>query len=306
MKKFLRFVVALGISALALPLTSIASASAASPPQCIVSLSPTATETLYAIGAGSQVQAVDQDSNYPAQAKRLAAVHAINPLSPSVEALLGICKVTPTHPSTKPDLVVIAYNANSIQQDLTAQGVKVVMQTAPTSAAGAFAQIRQLGQLTGHVNLANALAASMQRTIKADIASIPAHPSKKITVFYEISANPYYSLTSQTFVGSLMKSLGLVNIADADSTTADAGYPQLNPEYIVSSNPKLIFLAGDASVKSVAARPGFAQVDAVLNHNVVALSGDISSRWGPRFSVLMNEITSAVKHVLNEKNLWTH
>ena len=306
MKKFLRFVVALGISALALPLTSIASASAASPPQCIVSLSPTATETLYAIGAGSQVQAVDQDSNYPAQAKRLAAVHAINPLSPSVEALLGICKVTPTHPSTKPDLVVIAYNANSIQQDLTAQGVKVVMQTAPTSVAGALAQIRQLGQLTGHVNLANALASSMQRTIKADIASIPAHPSKKITVFYEISANPYYSLTSQTFVGSLMKSLGLVNIADADSTTADAGYPQLNPEYIVSSNPKLIFLAGDASVKSVAARPGFAQVDAVLNHNVVALSGDISSRWGPRFSVLMNEITSAVKHVLNEKNLWTH
>lgn len=306
MKKSLRFVVALSISALALPLTSVASASASSAPQCIVSLSPTATETLYAIGAGPQVQAVDQDSNYPANAKRLAAVHAIDPLSPSVEALLGICKVTATHPSTKPDLVVIAYNANSIQQDLTAQGVKVVMQTAPTSVAGALAQIKQLGELTGHVDLANALAASMQRSIKANIASIPAHPSKKITVFYEISANPYYSLTSQTFVGSLMKSLGLVNIADADSTTADAGYPQLNPEYIASSNPKLIFLAGDASVASVAARPGFAQVNAVRNHNVVELSADISSRWGPRLSVLMSEITSAVKRVLNEKNLWTH
>ncbi len=306
MKKFLRFVVALSISALALPLTSIASASAASPPQCIVSLSPTATETLYAIGAGSQVQAVDQDSNYPAQAKRLAAVHAINPLSPSVEALLGICKVTPTHPSTKPDLVVISYNANSIQQDLTAQGVKVVMQTAPTSIAGALTQIRQLGQLTGHVDLANALATSMRRSINTAIASVAPHPTKKVTVFYEIEANPYYSLTSQTFVGTLLKSVGMVNIADADATTADAGYPQLNAEYIVSSNPKLIFLAGDASVKSVAKRPGFAKVSAVVNHNVIELNADVASRWGPRLTVLMNAIASAVKRVLNEKNLWTH
>ncbi len=298
MKKSLRFVVALMISAVAFPLISVAAASASSAPQCIVSLSPSATETLFAIGAGAQVQAVDQDSNYPAQAKRLSAQHVINPLSPSVEALLGLCAVTPTHPSTKPDLVVISYNANSIQQDLTAQGVKVVMQDAPTTVSGALAQIRQLGQLTGHQARADALAASMQRRISADIASVPAHPTKKISVYYEISANPYYSLTSSTFVGSLLKSVGLVNIADA-------GYPQLNAEYIASANPTLIFLAGDASVASVGARPGFSAVSAVVHHNVIGLSANIASRWGPRLTVLMNEITSSVKRVLNEKNLWT-
>lgn len=305
MKKSLRFVVALMISAVAFPLISVAAASASSAPQCIVSLSPSATETLFAIGAGAQVQAVDQDSNYPAQAKRLSAQHVINPLSPSVEALLGLCAVTPTHPSTKPDLVVISYNANSIQQDLTAQGVKVVMQDAPTTVSGALAQIRQLGQLTGHQARADALAASMQRRISADIASVPAHPTKKVSVYYEISANPYYSLTSSTFVGSLLKSVGLVNIADADATTADAGYPQLNAEYIASANPTLIFLAGDASVASVGARPGFSAVSAVVHHNVIGLSANIASRWGPRLTVLMNEITSSVKRVLNEKNLWT-
>lgn len=304
MKKSLRFVVALTLSAVAFPLISVALTSAAAPPQCIVSLSPSATETLYAIGAGAQVQAVDQDSNYPAQAKRLAALHVINPLSPSVEALLGVCATTPSHPSSKPDLVVIAYNANSIQQDLTAQGVKVVMQDAPTTVSGALAQIRQLGQLSGHVARANALAASMQRRINADIASVSAHPTKKVSVYYEVSTNPYYSLTSSTFVGTLLKSLGLVNIADADATTADAGYPQLNAEYIASANPTLIFLAGDAKVSSVASRPGFARISAVVHHNVVGLSADIASRWGPRLTVLMNEIASSVKRVLNEKNLW--
>ncbi|MHB1251463.1 MAG: ABC transporter substrate-binding protein [Acidimicrobiales bacterium] len=308
MKKSLRFVVALVLSAVAFPLINLASASASASasqsPQCIVSLSPSATETLYAIGAGAQVQAVDQDSNYPAQAKRLAARHMINPLTPSVEGLLSICAVTASHPSSKPDLVVISFDANSIQQDLTAQGVKVVMQDAPTSLNGALAQIRQLGQLTGHAARADALAASMQRRIAADIASVPAHPSKKISVYYEVSTNPYYSLTSSTFVGTLLKSVGLVNIADADATTADAGYPQLNAEYIASANPSLIFLAGDASVASVAARPGFSRISAVVHRNVIGVSADVASRWGPRLTVLMNEIASSVKRVLNEKNLW--
>lgn len=303
MKKSLRFVVALALSALALPLISVTAASAASP-QCIVSLSPSATETLYAIGAGAQVQAVDQDSNYPARAKRLATRHPINALSPSVESLLGICAVTATHPSSKPDLVVISYNANSIQQDLSAQGVKVVMQDAPTTVSGALDQIRQLGALTGHVARADALANAMQRRIAADIASVPAHPTKRVSVYYEIEANPYYSLTSTTFVGTLLKSLGLVNIADADATTADAGYPQLNAEYIASANPTLIFLAGDATVASVATRPGFSRVSAVVHHNVIGLSADIASRWGPRLTVLMDQIASSVKRVLNEKNLW--
>jgi iron complex transport system substrate-binding protein len=307
MMKSLRFVAALSFSALALPLlnSSLAAAST-SKPSCIVSLSPTATETLFAIGAGPQVQAVDEYSDFPAKAKSLSKAHRIDALNPSVEALLGICKVSASHPSTAPDLVIISDDANSIQQDLSARGIKVVNEDAATTVATALGQIRQLGALTGHKDAADSLANSMKSTIAADIASIPSHPDKKITVYYELEADPYYSLTSQTFVGTLMKSLGLVNIADADATTADAGYPQLNAEYIVSSNPKLIFLAGDANVASVAKRAGFSKVSAVTHGNVIDLNADIASRWGPRLTVLMNQITEAVKHVLNEKSLWSH
>jgi iron complex transport system substrate-binding protein len=304
MFKTLRFVLALMLGALALPLfsDSFARAASAPSPQCVVSLSPTATETLFAIGAGKQVQAVDTDSDYPTTGLPTKRINALNP---SVEAVLGICKSTSSHPSTKPDLVVISYNANSIQQKLTSLGVKVVLQDAATSVANALSQIRQLGQLTGHVAKSDALASSISATISADIKSIPPHPTKKLTVYYEIATHPYYSLTSQTFVGSLMKSLGLVNIADADSTTADAGYPQLSAEYIISANPKLIFLADSQTPTGVAKRPGFSQVSAVENNNVIALNDDISSRWGPRLGLLMNQLTAVVKSTLKESKLWT-
>jgi len=300
--KSLRLVFALSVSILALPLLGSSLAAAGSSPSgCVVSLSPTATETLFAIGAGPQVQAVDTDSNFPTTGLPTKRINALNP---SVEAVLGICKVTSSYPSTKPDLVVISYDANDIQQKLTNLGVKVVYQDAPTTLAGAYSQIEQLGRLTGHLTEADALAASLKKTIDADIASVPPHPTKKVTVYYEISTNPYYSLTSDTFVGSLLKSLGLVNVADGDATSADAGYPQLSGEYIASANPKLIFLAGDASVPSVAKRPAFKEVSAVLNHHVILLSADIASRWGPRLGVLMSQLTIAVKGVLADQKLW--
>ena len=303
MFKTLRFVLALFLGALALPLFggSFAGATSDAKPQCIVSLSPTATETLFAIGAGRQVQAVDTDSNYPTKG---LPTKRINGFNPSVEAVLSICKSTPSHPSTKPDLVVISYDANSIQQKLTNVGVKVLFQDAATSVGNALSQIRQLGQLTGHVASADALSKSIKKTVSADIKSIPAHPNKKLTVYYETGTNPYYSLTSQTFAGSLMKSLGLINIADGDSTTADAGYPQLSAEYIISANPKLIFLTDSVSPASVAKRAGFDKVSAVEYHNVVELSPDISSRWGPRMGTLMNQLTAVVKNTLNETKLW--
>jgi iron complex transport system substrate-binding protein len=304
---YLRFVLVLFLSALAVPLfagSPVGATAAVKPPGCIVSLSPTATNTLFDIGAGGQVQAVDEDSNYPAAALALSKKHVINALEPSTEALLGICKKTSSYPTTKPDLVVISYDANDIQQKLTALGIHVVLQDAATSVANALSQIRQLGQLTGHVTTADDLANSINSTIDRDIKSVPAHPAKKLTVYYEVGYNPYYSLTSQTFVGSLLKSLGVVNIADADSTTADAGYPELSAEYIVSANPKLIFLADSVTPASVAKRTGFDKVSAVLTHNVVELNDDVSSQWGPRLGTLMNELTADVKDALNDSALW--
>jgi iron complex transport system substrate-binding protein len=279
------------------PLTSTwSSAATTTGAGCIVSLSPSATSTLFAIGAGSQVQAVDESSTYPAAAAALAKRHVINGLEPSVEGILGICKVTASHPSTKPDLVVISYNPNDFAQKLEAQGIRVLEQDAATSVAQALDQIRQLGALSGHASQANAVAASMQATIKQAIASVP-KPTTPISVFYEISAAPYYSVASTTFVGSMLKALGLSNIADAVSTSADAGYPSLSAEYILSAKPDIIFTAGDATPAQVAARTGFAALPAVQHHDVVELNADLASQWGPRFAQLVTQLAAEVRHV---------
>jgi iron complex transport system substrate-binding protein len=306
MKTSLRIYFAFSLALVALPLLSAPDVGAStSPPQCVVSLSPTATETLFAIGAGKQVQAVDTDSDYPTTG---LPKKRINALDPSVEAILGICKITSSYKTTKPDLVIISYNANGIQQKLTGLGIKVIDQEPPATVSGAYGQISQLGQLTGHASKAAAIVASLKTTIAQDIASVPKHPNKVITVYYELDPT-FYSLTSSTFVGALLKSLGVVNIADPENTSADAGYPQLSAEYIVSANPKLIFLADTicchASASSLAKRPGFSKVSAVEFHHVVGLNDDIASRWGPRLGILMNDLTAGVKSVLSDKALWT-
>ena len=154
---------------------------------------------------------------------------------------------------------------------------------------------------------AEALASSIRRTIAADSASVPKHPGKTLTAYFELDTT-YYSLTSSTIVGSLLKSLGVVNIADPQNTTADAGYPQLSGEYIISSNPKMIFLADTvcckASASTVAKRPGFSKVAAVKDGEVIGLNDYVASRWGPRLSLLMNQLTAAVKGALKNPKLW--
>jgi iron complex transport system substrate-binding protein len=292
------------VSAISVPWTAVAAtASLTRVPHCVVSLSPTATETLFAIGAGSQVQAVDSDSNYP---RHGLPTKRINALNPSVESILGVCSAK-SGTSTKPDVVIISYDANSIKEKLSALGVPVVVQSAPSSLSGALSQIRQLGALTGHVQRALALANDLARHIAADVKSVPAHPRKKLRVYYELDPT-FYSLTSSTFVGILLKSLGTVNIADANATSADAGYPQLSAEYITSANPQLIVLADTvcckASASSVAKRPGFASVSAVRDHHVLGLNDDVASRWGPRLGLLMDRLTAAVKSALADPRLW--
>ena len=307
MNKSLRLTLALSLGLVALPFLSAAnalSAGASSTPQCVVSMSPTATETLFAIGAGKQVQAVDTDSNYPTSGLPKKRVNALNP---SIESVVGICKVTKAHPSAKPDLVIISYDANNIQQKLTGLGIKVLLQGAPTTLGGAYQQITQLGKLTGHTSNAAKIVANLKTTIAKDVASLPKDPSKIVTTYYELDPT-YYSLASNTFVGSLLKSLGVVNIADGKSTSADAGYPQLSAEYIVSANPKLIFLADTicchVNQAAVAQRTGFSSVSAVVNNHVVGLNDDIASRWGPRLGTLMNLLTAGVKATMADSAVW--
>jgi iron complex transport system substrate-binding protein len=265
----------------------LAPAAAAGPvayPKRIVSLSATATETLFAIGAGKQVIAVDDQSNYPKRAPRTK----LSGFTPNVEAIAEY----------RPDLVVIAYDPGDLRASLGRLHIRVLMQDAATTLPGAYGQIRQLGTVTGHRKQADKLVASMKSRIK----KLVAHARKRgagLTYYHELTPD-LYSATSKTFVGRVYSLFGLRNIADAADETG-SGYPQLSPEYVVSEGPDLIVLADSVccgqSPRTVAARPGWGRIPAVRNGLVLRIDDSIASRWGPRIVNFVRAVDAALTHV---------
>jgi iron complex transport system substrate-binding protein len=238
-------------------------------PGRIVSLSPSATEMLFAIGAGKQVVAVDDQSNYPPS----APITKLSGFQPNVEAIAGYT----------PDLVVASDDTGGLVRGLSAVGVGTLLEPAAKGLNDSYAQIRQLGQATGHVAEATALLAKVQRDVASIVASV-SKPKRQLTVYHELD-DSYYSATSKTFIGQLYVLLGLHNIADRASGAAP-DYPQLSSEFIVSANPDLIVLADTKcckqSLQTVAARPGWDSIAAVKTGEVIGVDDDVASRWGPR------------------------
>lgn len=271
----------LAASALAGPAQA---ATAPTPPTRIVSLSPTATEDLFAINAGKQVIAVDDQSTFPKAAPRTK----LSGFKPNVEAIARY----------RPDLVVIANDTGKLAAQLTKLKIRVLVQPAATDLAQVYAEITQLGVATGHRPKAGKLVASMKSRIAAIVASLPARTTP-LTYYHELDPT-FYSVTSSTFIGKIYSLFGLKNIAD-DAQGADSGYPQLSSEAIVAKNPSLIFLADtrccQINAAAVAARPGWSNVAAVQNGGVVELDDDIASRWGPRVVAFIKTVADRVAGV---------
>lgn len=250
-------------------------------PQAIVSLSPTATEMLFAIGAGSQVIAVDEYSTYPAEALDLP--HDLSGFEPNVEAIAAL----------EPDLVIM--QDPMIQAQLEDLGIAVWIGAAAATFDDMYAQIEQLGAATGHVGEAAELVANMQADIAAAVAAATL-PPEGLTYYHELDPT-YFSVTSDTFIGQVYGLFGLTNIAD----TAEPGnpYPQLNAEFIVQADPDLIFLADTTccgeTPETVGARDGWEGISAVANGAVVAIDDDIASRWGPRIVDFIEAVSAAIQ-----------
>jgi iron complex transport system substrate-binding protein len=249
-----------------------------SQPMRIVSLSPTATEMLYAIGAGKQVIAVDDYSNFPAEAVALGT--ALSGFEPNIEAIAGFT----------PDLVVIAYDPGGLTEQLKTLSIPVFLAPAATTFADAYAQIEQLGLLTGHLDTAVQVSSQMKADISAAVAEVKV-PTTPLTYFHELD-NTLYSVTSNTFIGQVYSLFGLKNIADGVETGND--YPQLSAEVIVKANPDIIFISDSDSVETVAARDGWGKLKAVTSNQVILLPADIPSRWGPRLVEFVIAIRDAV------------
>jgi iron complex transport system substrate-binding protein len=237
-------------------------------PTRVISLSPTATEDLFALGAGKQVIAVDEDSDYPKQAPRTK----LSGFTPNAEAVAGY----------NPDLVIVS-NDGGIVAQLQKLGIAVLLEPAADTIAQAYDQIRQLGAATGHASGATKVVRGMQRKLTALIRSVP-KSRRHLRVFHELSPD-FYSATSATFIGRVYKLFGFSNIADGAANT-NTDFPQLSAEYVVSANPQIVVLADSVccgtTAATVAARPGWSELAAVTQHRVVAVDDSIASRWGPR------------------------
>jgi len=234
---------------------------------------------LFAIGAGEQVVAVDEFSNFPTEAPKTD----LSGFTPNVEAIVA----------HRPDLVVTE-NA-SLDAALKAVEVTVMVQPTGRKIEDSYRQIEQLGVASGNASKAGALVSRMKSDIRELVQSV--RSEKRLTYYHELDQT-YYSATSQTFIGQIYALLGLENIAD-EADTEGGGFPQLSAEYIIKANPDFIFLADTKccgqSAETVAARPGWNQIKAVQQNQVVSLDDDTASRWGPRVVDFLRTVTEAVR-----------
>ena len=247
-------------------------------PERIVSLSPMATEILFAIGAGEQIVAVDEFSYYPPE----APVTDLSGWDPNVEAVL----------SYEPDLVVIVNDANDLVAGLDAVGVPVTVSPAPAEFESGYASIIDLGIAVGRLDEALAVVEDLRAEIDAALAAAPDTP---LRVYHELD-DQYFSVTSLTFIGAVYDAMGAVNIAD-EADPDGYGYPQLTEEYIVEADPELIVITDlvGYTAEDVAARPGWGEVSAVRNGNIVMVNTDIASRWGPRLPQFISAVAEALQ-----------
>lgn len=247
-------------------------------------MSATATEMLFAIGAGPQVVAVDDQSNFPAEAPKTK----LSAYEPSAEAIAGY----------RPDLVVISDDTKNLKAQLTKLSIPVLVSPAAKVLDDSYREINELGEKTGHASEASKLVDDLRAKV-ADLTKSLTPRAKPLTYYHELD-NTLFSATSTTFIGQVYALAGLRNVADpADKQSG--GYPQLSAEYLVKADPDLVFLADTKCCKQTAAtfakRPGFAKLKAVQNGHVVLLDDDIASRWGPRIVDFLAQVIEVVKSI---------
>lgn len=253
-------------------------------PTRVVSLSPTATEMMFAIGAGELLVAVDEFSNFPDAALELP--NELSGFEPNIEAIAAF----------EPDLVLIGGDFTGLGDQLAQIDIESLDLPAANSFDDTFGQIEQLGAITGNADAAADVVAQMQTDIDA-IVERAAAAGAGLSFYHELDPS-YFSADSSTFIGAVYALLNLTNIADGDDSES-FGFPQLNVEFIIDANPDLIFLADTKccaeTAATVAERPGWDVIAAVQNGNVIEMDDDVASRWGPRIVDYLDQVATAVE-----------
>ena len=238
----------------------------AQPPQRIVSLLPSLTETVCELGACSRLVGIDRHSNWPVSVQSLPKLWGLE--DAQIERIVAL----------KPDLVLLAVSARAVDR-LRALGLPVLA-LEPRNHADTQRVVATLAQALGTPQAATALLARMRSRTDAAAARIPPHWRGR-AVYFEVAATPYAAGES-SFVGELLTQLGLSNVVPA----AMGPFPQLNPEFVLRAQPALL-MATQGAIAQMPSRPGWRALPALQKHQVCGFTPavwDTLVRPGPRLA----------------------
>jgi iron complex transport system substrate-binding protein len=239
----------------------------AKPPQRIVSLLPSLTETVCALGACQRLVGVDRYSNWPASNAHLPRVGG--GLDPNIESIVAL----------KPDLVLAAGSTRGADR-LQALGL-TVLRLEPRTHADAQRVLRTVGDALGlPVADSERVWRNIEGGVQAAVRSL-SPMARQQRVYFEVSAAPY-GASEASFIGEMLTRMGVGNILPA----AMGPFPQVNPEFVVRAQPDVI-MVGDSSRASMVQRPGWSSLRAMQTQRMCVFKpeeSDMLVRAGPRMA----------------------
>lgn len=238
-------------------------------PERIISLAPSNTEILFALGLGDKVVGVTEYCDFPPEAKQKEIVGGLT--TPDMEKVVALT----------PDLILTtSIHEKRVLPELERQGL-AVLALAPKTLDDVIGSIDIIGQATGHQELAEQLIKSMRQRIEA-VAQRTAKIQERPRVFFIIWHNPLITAGRDSFISDLIEKAGGKNIFD-DLT----GYPSINLEIVLERNPQFIIAPGhgkaaDSSFQWVNSETRMKETDALKNGRVYEINADLVNRPGPR------------------------
>ena len=251
-------------------------------PQRVVSLAPSNTEILFALGAGDRVVGVTDYCDFPSEAQDIDKVGGYS--DPSIEVIVSL----------RPDLVLATpYHQQQVEQ-LESLGVKVIVPF-PKDMDDVFRSILMIGKAIGSEEEARALVETTRQRIEAVMERLETVETRPL-VYYEVFSDPLMSAGPGTLIHQLIEAAGGINMAG----DADTDYPQYSAEAVVERNPDVIVFpafhgTGALTEEELLARPGWQDINALKNHRYYSIDANIISRPGPR----MAEAVEALARMLH-------
>ena len=253
-------------------------------PQSIISIAPSATEVIYAVGAGDKLIAVDSSSNYPDETASLPKIANFPTLD--IEAII----------TYNPDVIFAAGITSQDDIDLMEDQGLTVFVLAPFDVNDVLADIETVGLITNHESEANFLKSSLQERID-DILQNVTTLTFKPKIYIEYYSEPLYTFGKGTYGHDLIVIAGGINIAE----NATGLYPQINNEFIITQNPDIILYSKGpwttTNLTTISNRTGWNIINAVKNEHIYPINEDWVSRGGPRIVDGLEEIHSKIKLV---------